>query len=425
MSLKSRILSLVQSIGRSSAVAVVALYVVSQIIELSNVLERDQRLRQRPLSERLAKVDASDSSVQLATPVRRLLRLEAEQGWLSPSELKLAEQVYAHAVAAATVDVKSDKIVQRSQALEFLQAVGRYIERHYIYQNRTSLGRGLIHGVLDCDLRVLLYLSIAAELGLENFYFVLAPGHSLVAWQQDDAAPLLWETTKGAGDIADLSNRQLYATVNQKTYGDYMLASDALVESQITAMVGWLWAQKKDPQSNRKAIELFQTSLEQFPSANHAAAIVMLSSDNLLKDMPLSSAYEEYAKTYPTAIGTKLYRLAVMLSQNSSHSDEEVSAAVQQVLELQAQGVDHVVMSAVIERYGNLWQKFDNRWLQPLAVKLGKILYPSSQFVRERDRTAEGRAFIFMAIWLALLASVLSLIVTLYKVIRHALSEKY
>lgn len=407
---------------RGALIGLLAIYALSQFFELQHVIKRDQQIQARPLSARLPTVDKS-LPIVADSPVQQLLRLELAEGLLTEQQFALAQQIYAQALEIISAQMKVGAIVSESQALKFLSAVGVYIEKNYRYETTVPLGQGFIQGVLDCDMRVLLYLSLAQDLGYQNFYFVLAPAHALIGWQgNSNHAPLLWETTRAAGHVTDLSHKSLYQPVTQKIYGDYQLASasSALVRSQIIAATAWVFAKQKNTESTNKALQLFQRSLDIYPSANHAAAQVMFGSDNLVADMPRSIAYAEYAKTYPQAIGARLYYLSLYLAEPKAPNEKEVTALLIEAEYLLQQGVVHPVLVAIFDRYGNVWQKLDSRYLQALANKLAPVLYPSNNFGGERNRVAEARAFIYAA---AIAAFIVAFLGALYRLLLTFISR--
>lgn len=397
--------------------AVLCVYAITQFIELSHVIDRDIARNQRPLSGRLSK--EVTPSLLASTPVTKLLSLELQNGLLTTQGYSLATRVQAHAETVLAKQFSQKSITNRAQAIEFLSAVGRYLDQHYIYQTKLPLGQGLLLGALDCDMRVFFYLSIAMSLGFDDFYFVLSPGHALVGWQSEQGDALLWETTSRLGAVADLSNRTLYQPVASKRYGDYQLAStnSALLQSQITASTAWVLSREKSPGSLNRALALFDRSLEQFPSANIAAAKVLLGSDNLLIDMPSSSAYADYADTYPYAIGSELYRLSLFLA---SPNKKDEPLMLTQAYALLQQGVVSPVVQAVLLRYGSFWQKVDGLYLQGMAQNLARILYPSQPFINERDSIAEGRVIILLAAYLSLFVIIFSCTVATFSEFRKS-----
>lgn len=390
--------------------AVLFVYLVTQCIELNTVIGRDIERDKRPLPGRLS--DAVVPQLLVNAPANKLLQLEYQQGLLSTEELHLAMRVQAHAESALASEFNRRRISDRAQAIEFLVAMGRYIDRHYTYQTRLSLGQGFLFGALDCDMRVFLYLSVAMSLGFNDFYFVSAPGHALVGWQGEGGDVLLWETTSGLGHEADLSNQKLYQPVASKRYGDYQLASyeSALLQSHITASTAWVLSRGKGPDIDR-ALDLFDRSLNQFPTANIAAAKVLIGSDNLLLDMPSSPAYAEYASVYPYALGAQLYRLSVFLISPNTENKALMLAQADRLLK---QGVVSPIVETTLLRYGSYWQKFDGLYVQKAAQKLGQVLYPSQPFLTQRDSVAEGRAIIYITGCLSLLVSLIAFVLTFY-----------
>jgi len=401
---------------------ILCLYLISQFIELNNVINRDKQLSKRPLTQRLitddfypSVLDQGQRSVPLL--VDQLLQLEASEGFTSMAEAVIAQRVIQHFIQNLTSDIKSlglpqKKLMRRAEARVFFKTIGRYINQHYIYQTSKSLSAGLIEGVLDCDMRVFLYLSLAQNLGYENFYYVLAPGHALVAWQRDDDKPLLWETTLGAGQEADLSRAELYRPAKTKIYGDYQLArpTSRLVQSQITATIAWLLSKTTDEKKQSRALDFFQKSLQQFPSANHAAALVMFGSNDLVSDMPQSAAYAEYAKVYPYTLGAQLYQLSLMVATNHKSKPTVIKQALEDANLLLDDGVIHPVLTAFFERFGTPWQQINAGLVQNISRRLGRVLYPGTHFLRPRDRVAEGRAFIVVGMWFCLSGALLMLI---------------
>lgn len=386
-------------------------YLVTQYIELKHVIERDIDRDKRPLSERTSQVVTPQ--ILLNTPVNKLLQLEYQQGLLSTEELHLAIRIMAHAETALSSQFYRQNIASRAQAVDFLAAMGRYIDTHYIYQTRLPLGRGFLFGALDCDMRVFLYLSVAMSLGFNDFYFVSAPGHALVGWQGEGEEILLWETTSRLGHEADLSQQKLYQPVASKQYGDYQLASyeSTLLQSHITASTAWVQSRDKGPDSLSRALDLFDRSLEQFPTANIAAAKVLIGSDNLLLDMPLSPAYAEYARVYPYAQGAQLYRLSLFLQTPSADHKASMLARADVLLK---QGVVSPIVEAMLSRYGNYWQKFDGVYVQKAAQNLGQALYPSQPFLTQKDSVAEGRVIIYIAVCLSLLVGFTAFALTFF-----------
>ena len=160
-------LSLFKSFFRAALTGVVwallALYLFTQVIELGAVIQRDLRLQARPLAERIFPLAVSPYPT---TPALMLLNLEWQQGLLSAQQHQLALQIQGHAVETLRREFTASAPVNRQQALEFLTLLGRYIDKHYIYQTSVPLGLGLISGVLDCDMRVFLYLSVVSLLNL-------------------------------------------------------------------------------------------------------------------------------------------------------------------------------------------------------------------------------------------------------------------
>lgn len=391
--------------------SVLCLYLASQYLELSYVIGQGIERDKRPLSERLSTVITPQISAN--SPVSKLLKLEYKNGLLSPKEFHLAIRVQAHAERALAGQFNQKNNTSRVQALEFLVAMGRYIDKHYIYQTKLPLGRGFLSGALDCDMRVFFYLSVAISLGFDDFYFVSAPGHALVGWQSKGGDVLLWETTSRFGHEANLSNQKLYQPVASKRYGDYQLASydSALLQSHITASTAWMLSRDNGPDSLNRALDLFSRSLDQFPTANIAAAKVLLGSDNLLLDMPLSPAYAEYARVYPYALGAQLYRLSLFLNSPSTENKALMLAHADALLK---QGVVSPIVEAMLVRYGNYWQKIDGIYVQKTAQKIAEVLYPSKPFLTQKDSVAEGRVIIYIAAYLSLLASLTAFVLTFY-----------
>ena len=406
---------------------VLCLYLISQVIELGNVISRDQQVLARPLAQRLSTDFVVYNNSGRQPPVKdllterllveKLLRLEQLEGLISAGDGILAWRVVRHFIQTITSEMKALKlpqrqVIRRAEARALFEAIGRYIDKHYLYQRSQSLGRGLIEGVLDCDMRVFLYLSLTQQLGYKDFYYVLAPGHALVAWQRDDGEPLLWETTIGMGQEADLSHKALYRPARVKTYGDYQLARPAspLVESQMTASTAWLLSKDIDKKKNLRALALFKKSIEQFPSANHAAALVMFGSNNLATDMSSSAAYAEYAAVYPYALGAQLYKLSLVVAAADVQSQSTIMQALEHAESLLENGVMHPVLTALFERYGACWQKINAGFVQDFSRRLGKTLYPGTVFSRPRDRVAEGRAFIVVSFWFALMGAFIMIV---------------
>lgn len=378
------------------SLAVLGVYVITQCMELRYVIERDIERHKRPLSARLAV--SANPLLSVQSPVSQLLQLEQQQGLLSVENYQLAKRVQAHAENTLADQFQQQTIDSYAQAVAFLTAMGRYLDRHYTYQSKLPLGQGLVLGALDCDMRSFLYLSVAMSLGFEDFYFVLAPGHALIGWQGAGDEILLWETTSRLGNVADLSNSNLYLPATSKRYGDYQLASyrSALLQSQVTASAAWALSRGSKADSLVRALDLFDRSLEQFPSANHAAAKILLGSDNLLVDMPASPAYAEYAAVYPYSVGAQLYRLSVFLDAlPATHTADYVEHADA----LLKQGVVSPVVDEVLLRYGSVWQRLDALYLQRAAKTLARVLYPSEPFLTSRDAVAEGRAIIYISIY--------------------------
>ncbi len=379
-----------------------ALYLITQVIELCAVIERDLKLQARPLAERIFPRTVSPYS---STPVLTLLNLERQLGLLSTEQHQLALQIQAHAVATLRDQFTAPAALNRDQALKFLMLLGDYVDKHYVYQTNVPLGQGLINGALDCDMRVFLYLSVAETLGYHDFYFVLTPGHALVGWQASDSQPLLWETTSTQGNIAELSNSRLYKPVASKRYGDYQLASarSSLMQSQLTAAAAWSLSRGPKADDLDRALALFDNSLEQFYTANIAAAKVLLGSRDLVADIPRSKAYADYAQTYPHALGAQLYQLSLFLLEQHI-SNEEKLRALAHAEKLLEQGMVNPVVETVLRRFGNSWQQFNGIQLQHFAQRLGRVLYPSQPFLRARDSVAEGRTVIVASVYCALLA---------------------
>ena len=399
-----------------------ALYLITQVIELRAVIERDLKLKARPVAERISPLSVSS---YLPTPVLSLLNLELQQGLLLTEQHQLALQIQAHAVAALRGQFTATMGLNRDQALKFLTRLGRYVDQHYIYQTHLPLGQGLINGALDCDMRVFLYLSVAESLGYHDFYFVMAPGHALVGWQAGDSQPLLWETTSTLGNIAKLSNSHLYKPVANKRYGDYQLASarSSLVQSQLTAAAAWSLSRGAKDDDLDRALALFDDSLEQFYTANIAAAKVLLGSRDLVADIPRSQAYADYAKTYPYALGAQLYQLSLLLFEQQISNEEKQQALVHAEVLLE-QGVVNPVVEAILRRFGNSWQQFNGIQLQSFAQRLGRVLYPSQPFIRARDRVAEGRVVMIGSVYFALFAALISVLILGLKKWRHSNSTE-
>lgn len=119
----------------------------------------------------------------------------------------------------------------------YFKNISLLIDRHYYYRRSTTFTEGLIEGGLDCDLRSILFHSIAAASGFD-LGIVYAPGHAFVGWRaQENGDSVYWETTIPNGQAAMLSDASLYPPSDDPA--DYKLLTQAESEDLYGS---WIYA---------------------------------------------------------------------------------------------------------------------------------------------------------------------------------------
>ncbi len=140
----------------------------------------------------------------------RIIEMEVEAG--IAMEPERAKRILASLLEEAK-SIKAPEIPTTITVRAYLGEIGKVVGRHFIYQKSTIFTEGLILGVLDCDLRSLVYQSIAKQAGLD-VSIIYSPNHAFIGWRSPgNGLSLYWETTTRFGEAASLG-RSMYRDSN-------------------------------------------------------------------------------------------------------------------------------------------------------------------------------------------------------------------
>ncbi len=136
----------------------------------------------------------------------RIIDMEVEAGIaMEPEKAKRVLESLLQEAQSIKAPEKPTTITVR----EYLGEIGKVIGRHFIYQKSSLFTEGLVLGVLDCDLRSIVYQSIAKQAGLD-VSMIYSPNHAFIGWQSTgNGLSVYWETTSRFGNMASLG-RSIY-----------------------------------------------------------------------------------------------------------------------------------------------------------------------------------------------------------------------
>ncbi len=162
--------------------------------------------------------------------VHRLIAMEYQ--YKTTTKLERARAFYMMDLA---LNDFSDVPVENSHngMLIFLPKIAQWIDSHFVYWEKTGFTKGVNLGGIDCDLRSLLYVAIAASRGV-NINMILAPYHAFVEWQKKGEETIRWETTVTGGKVADL-NHSFYKKSNNPN--DYVPLTEEAIEAVLKHIV--------------------------------------------------------------------------------------------------------------------------------------------------------------------------------------------
>lgn len=192
---------------------------------------------------------------QLAT---RIINMEVNAG--IATEPYKARQILAGLIEESKSIRRPAELTTMSMRA-YLKAVGELVDRHYYYRRSTTFTEGLIEGGLDCDLRAIVYQTIAAEAGIDTG-IVYAPGHAFLGWQADgNGVSLYWETTVRNGQAAVLSNKSTYR--DSADPGDYRILSQSESEDIYGS---WIYSEAFDRNGNPAHLARVLEYAEEYPN---------------------------------------------------------------------------------------------------------------------------------------------------------------
>jgi hypothetical protein len=153
--------------------------------------------------------------------------LYAESKIHSDSDAILALQEIKDSVKK---NLKIDSIYSASDAITTLQTIDQIIvDMGYDYEGGFSVSKGIINKKIDCDIRTMIYLSIAKDNNLP-ISGVLYPDHMNLVWQLDNNNYFRWETS---GTV--INESRLNEEFDKLSPGE----GRSLTEKELDAYVMW------------------------------------------------------------------------------------------------------------------------------------------------------------------------------------------
>lgn len=183
-------------------------------------------------------VVGDESDLNTSHLASRIIDMEVEAG--IATEPEKARRILAGLIEESkNIEPPAEPTTMSMRA--YLSAIGQLVDRHYYYRRSTTFTEGLIAGGLDCDLRAIVYQTIAAEAGIDTG-IVYSPGHAFLGWQAEESGvSLYWETTVRNGQVAVLSNKSTYRDSDDPA--DYKILSQAQSEALYAS---WLYSEAFD-----------------------------------------------------------------------------------------------------------------------------------------------------------------------------------
>ena len=202
-------------VSKLVVVTVAVLFIWFAIIALGTW---EERRGLKPISATGGEVEALPAGL-LAS---RIIDMEVDAGLATePDKARQILAALLHQARAIQPPAVPTAITVRA----YFKNISLLIDRHYYYRRSTTFTVGLIEGGLDCDLRSILFQSIAAASGLD-IGIIYTPGHAFVGWQApENGVSVYWETTVPNGQAVVLSDTSIYRPSSDPA--DYRILTQA------------------------------------------------------------------------------------------------------------------------------------------------------------------------------------------------------